>query len=66
MMNLYCSKKDLQKIKDNKEAFIDIMIGLNIAYDVCGLMSRKMNEAINEIENNNIKKQEQDDDGSSR
>lgn len=48
-MNLYCDPDDLQKIKDNKKHFIQNLIGLNIPYDVCFLISHAMNDVINSI-----------------
>ena len=52
-MKLYCHPSDLQKIEDNKTAFINNMVALNIKYDVCALLSQKMNEAIKEIKKAN-------------
>ena len=49
-MNRYCNPDDIRKIKENKNAFIHNMIALNIPYDVCALMSAKMNEAIKQLE----------------
>ncbi len=48
--NYYCTDLELKMLKENKQHFITNMIGLGINYSVCGLVSGKMNDAINMVE----------------
>ena len=49
----FCYGPDLEEIKKMKKDFIQRLIWLNVKYNVCGLISSHMNQAIKLIEDDN-------------